>query len=130
MPNQDPSAGTAAIEAIYTHDLVSSFDILKPDVWAKLIRRHGKQGGEFFSTIRALGFSVPTSNEDYSHFEDDWIHETIQAVTPIVIGAAGAVTTFTIGPNSIPVNGNHYIRIKDKLQLINRVAVYVTDITE
>lgn len=124
-----PGPGTDAVQAVYTHDLVSSFDILKPDVWAKLIRRHGKQGGEFFSTIRALGFSVPTSNEDYSHFEDEWTHETVGVVAPIVVGAAGAVTTFTIAPASIDASGNFYVRVKDGILLKDGTKVFVTDIT-
>jgi hypothetical protein len=124
-----PGPGTAAVQAVYTNDLVSSFDIIKPDVWAKLIRRHGKQGAEFFSTIRALGFQVPTSNEDYSHFEDDWIHETVGVAAPIVVGAAGAVTTFTIAPASIDANGDFYIRKKDTILLQDGNQAYVTDIT-
>lgn len=124
-----PGPGTAAIQSVYTNDLVSTFDILKPDVWAKLMRRHGKQGAEFFSTITSLGFKVPTSNEDYSHFEDDWIHETVGAVAPIVVGLAGAVTTFTIDPLSIPTTGTAYVRVKDTLLLKDGTQVYVTDIT-
>jgi len=124
-----PGPGTGAVNAAYTHDLVSSFDILKPDVWAKLIRRHGRQGAEFFSTIRALGFSVPTNNEDYSHFEDDWIHETVGVVAPIVQGGVGAVTTFTIAPASIDANGNFYVRVKDDILLKDGTMCYVTDIT-
>jgi len=121
------AAGTSAFRSTYTNDLVSSFDILKPDVWAKLVRSHGKQGAEFFSTIRALGFQVPTSNEDYSHFEDDWIHETTQ-VTSFSGGATpGVVATFTVG--NVPSSGQVYIRAKDDMLLATGDVVYVTDVS-
>ena len=122
------AAGTAAVQAVYTHDFVSSFDILKPDVWASLIRARGKQGGEFFSTITSLGFKVPTSNENYSHFEDDWIHETVGVVAPINYGAINTGGDFVIAPASLDSDNQFYLREKDEIILKDGTVCYVTDI--
>jgi hypothetical protein len=115
-----------AVNAVYTHDFVSSFDILKPDVWASLIRARGKQGGEFFSTITSLGFKVPTSNEDYSHFEDDWIHETAGVVGTVVYGAVNLGATFVLEVEA--VTNRFYLREKDEVILKDGTVCYVTDI--
>lgn len=122
------SAGTAAVQAIYTNEIETSFNILKPDKWAQLMRSHGKQKSEYFSVITQLGFKVAATNETYSHFEDDWIHETVKAAAPIVIGAAGADTTFVIDPQSLDSDNRFYLREKDAILLQNGVRAYVRDI--
>ncbi len=122
------SAGTAAVQSIYTNEIAISFDILKPEVWSSLMRSHGGQKSEYFSVITQLGFKVAATNETYSHYEDDWIHETVKAAAPIVIGAAGAATTFVIDPVSLDSDNRFYVREKDQILLQNGVRVTVNDI--
>ena len=127
----DITAGTAAVQSIYTNEIATSFEFLKPEKWGSLMRSHGNQGADYFSTITALGFKVATKNETYSHFEDDWITETVAIADPVVYGVAGATATFTIGAASIPAAGagDPYIRVKDTLITQAGNMVYVTDIT-
>lgn len=122
------ASGKSAVKAVYTSDLVTSFDIIKPEVWASLVKSKGNQA-DYFNVIASLGFKIPTSNVTYEHFEDDWVHESVAAKAPIVIGAAGAVTTFTVADANVDTNGNFYVRAKDVLLLQNGTRATVTDIT-
>ena len=122
------TSGNDAVKSIYTNDIVSSFNILKPEKWDALMRSHGNQNAEYFNVINKLGFKVATTNESYSHFEDEWIHETVLAKAPIVVGAAGVVTTFTIDPANLDPDNNFYLRIKDQVLTQTGVLCYVTAI--
>ena len=122
------TSGNASVNAIYTNSIVSTFNILKPEQWSQLMKSHGNQNAEYFNVINSLGFKVPTTNETYQHFEDDWIHETVKAVAPIVVGAAGADTTFTIDPANLDSDNNFYLRAKDTILLQNGVRAYVKSI--
>jgi hypothetical protein len=124
------TAGTAAVKATYTNAIATSFDILKPEVWSKMMKSHGNQNAEYFSVISSLGFKVASANETYRHYEDDWIHETVKVTTPITDSAGiGLLAKFTIHADSIDASNRFYIREKDILisQAGNRM--YVTDIT-
>ena len=125
MPTTGP--GTASVDAVYTNEIATSFDILKPEVWSTLMKSHGNQKAEFFTTLTSLGFKVPSTNESYEHYEDDWIHETV-GVLSAVVGGAGADTTFVLAPASLDSNNRFYVRLRDVLLLQNGVRAYVKDI--
>jgi len=55
------TGGTAAQRAVYTNEIATSFDILKPEVWSKLMKAHGNQNAEYFSVIAQLGFKVASA---------------------------------------------------------------------
>ena len=112
MPITGP--GTAAVNAVYTNEIATSFDILKPDEWSQLMKSHGNQKADYFKMLTSLGFKVAATNQTFSHFEDDWIHETVGAVAPIVIGAAGADTTFVIAPASLDSENRFYLRERER----------------
>jgi len=67
-------AGNTAVQAVYTHEIATSFDILKPEVWSSLMKSHGNQKADYFKMLTSLGFKVPSMNETFRHYEDDWIH--------------------------------------------------------
>ena len=121
-------ASTASVQAVYTNEIATSFDILKPEVWSQLMKSHGTQKAEYFTMLHAMGFKVASTNETFRHYEDDWIHETVGAVAPIAIGAAGADTTFTIAPASLDSDNRFYIRERDHVLLQDGVRAYVKDI--
>ena len=120
--------GNASVNAVYTNEIATSFDILKPEVWSKLMKSHGNQKADYFKMLTSLGFKVASTNETFTHYEDDWIHETVGAVAPIVVGAAGADTTFTVSPASLDSDNRFYLRERDHLLLQNGVRAYVKDI--
>jgi len=122
------TAGTASVEAVYTNEIATSFDILKPEVWSQLMKAHGNQKAEYFTMLTSLGFKVATTNETFRHYEDDWIHETVAVTTPINIGAAGADSDFVIAPASLDASNRFYLRVKDHLLMQDGVRVYVKDI--
>jgi len=130
MPVDPIVAGHAAVTAVYTNEIATSFDILKPEVWSKLMKSHGNQKAEYFNVIAQLGFKVPSTNETYRHYEDDWVHETVAATNPINVGLAGAATDFVIAPQSLDTSADKrfYLREKDQILLQTGVRAYVTDI--
>jgi len=121
-------AGNTAVQAVYTHEIATSFDILKPEVWSSLMKSHGNQKADYFKMLTSLGFKVPSMNETFRHYEDDWIHETVAAVAPIVVGGAGADTTFTVAPASLDSENRFYLRERDHVLLQNGVRAMVKDI--
>ena len=122
------ATGNASVNSVYTNEIATSFDILKPEVWSQLMKSHGNQKAEYFTMLTSLGFKVASTNETFRHYEDDWIHETVGAIAPIVVGAAGADTTFTMSASNLDASNRFYLREKDHLLLQNGVRVYVKDI--
>lgn len=57
--------------------IVSTFDILKPEVRAELYRRRGDQGLSLFEKFESLGYMEKVSRSMRKTYEDDWIHQTI-----------------------------------------------------
>ena len=49
MPITGP--GTAAVNAVYTNEIATSFDILKPDEWSQLMKSHGNQKADYFKKL-------------------------------------------------------------------------------
>jgi len=71
--------GPEAIAAIYASDIISNFDLHKPEILNTLFNRFGDQGASYFQLIRSIGFEKPVANDTYGHFEDNHIHEIRKA---------------------------------------------------
>ena len=52
-----------AIAQIYASDIVSGFDIHKPEFLNQLFSRYGDQGASFFQLIRSMGFEKPVAQD-------------------------------------------------------------------
>ena len=70
----------AAVSAPYASEIISTFDIDKPERLNVLFRRRGDQGLGFFRLIESLGFKMPVAQDLYEHDEEDWIHETFHSL--------------------------------------------------
>ena len=79
-----------AIAAIYASDIVSGFDIHKPEKLNVLFARYGDQGASFFNLIRSLGFEKQVSLDTYGHFEENRIHETVKVASNVESSGTGA----------------------------------------
>jgi hypothetical protein len=117
-----------AIAAIYASDIVSGFDIHKPEKLNVLFARYGDQGASYFNLIRSLGFEKQVSLDTYGHFEENRIHETVKVASDVESSGVGADIEFTISSDSLDTNNNFYLREWDVLLFPNEVTGSVTDI--
>ena len=90
--------------APYAEQVVSSFDIWKPEKLNKLFRIRGQQGADYFNLIKSLGFEIPVARDSYSHYEENWIWDTF-STTGSAAGGAGAAVTLTLDANSYSTAG-------------------------
>jgi hypothetical protein len=117
-----------AIAAIYASDIVSGFDIHKPEKLNVLFSRYGDQGASFFQLIRSMGFEQPVANDAYGHFEENHIHEVIHSRDIEAQPAVGADMVFTLDTQDLDANNNFYLRLYDVIMFPNEVTGIVTDI--
>jgi len=122
----------AAASAAYTDSYVSSFDvdIHKPDKRNALFRQYGNQGLTFFQLLDTLGNITPSTQTQVSHFEEDWIHETLVAGSAVAAGAAGAAITIPIDSSTVDSEGNFYVREGDVILFPSRAVGVVTAVNK
>lgn len=117
-----------AIAQIYASDIVSGFDIHKPEKMNVLFSRYGDQGASYFQLLRSLGFESEVSLDTYSHYEENRIHEVVIVDAIVAQPAIGADIVFVIDANSLDANNNFYLRKWDVILFPNEVTGSVVDI--
>lgn len=117
-----------AIAQIYASDIVSGFDIHKPEKMNVLFSRYGDQGASYFQLLRSLGFESEVSLDTYSHYEENRIHEVIIVDAIVSQPAIGADIVFVIDALSLDANNNFYLRKWDIILFPNEVTGSVVDI--
>ena len=117
-----------AIAEIYASEIVSGFDIHKPEKLNVLFSRYGDQGASYFQLIRSLGFEKEVSLDTYGHYEENRIHDVVRVASNVPQPAADADIQFTISSDSLDANNNFYLRKWDQLLFPNEVTGSVTDI--
>lgn len=117
-----------AIAQIYASDIISGFDLHKPEIMNTLFRRFGDQGASYFQLIRSMGFESPVARDTYGHFEDNHIHEVVHVLDIVAQPAVGADIQFILDPVDLDANNNFYLRTWDILMFPNEVTGSVTDI--
>ena len=120
--------GPDAIANIYASDIVSGFDIHKPEKLNVLFSRYGDQGASFFQLIRSMGFEQPVANDAYGHYEENHIHEILHSREIVAQPIAGDPITFVLDQDDLDANNNFYVRLYDVLMFPNEVTGIVTDI--
>lgn len=109
-----------AVTGQISNNLVSLFNIHKPEKANFLFRRYGKQGVTAFQFLQSIGAVSPVAQDEFSHYEEDWIHATF---TPSVVGAGGAGVTVnvTLSASDMDGLGNSYPRVGDIVMFNNGV---------
>lgn len=118
----------ASFTGFYSEDVISSFDIDKPEVYAKLIRAYGDQGLTYFHMIKALGFTSPVAQTTFSHYEEDWIHEVFHSLNLVSAPGAGAVALVTLQPADLDASNRFYPRERDVVLFPNEVTGVITNV--
>lgn len=117
-----------AIAQIYASDIVSGFDIHKPEYLNQLFSRYGDQGASFFQLIRSMGFEKPVAQDTYGHFEENHIHEIVHSREIVAQPAQGDPITFVLDTTDLDASNNFYIRKFDQMIFPNEVTGIVVDI--
>jgi len=117
-----------AIAQIYASEIVSGFDIYKPEKLNVLFNRYGDQGLSYFQILRSMGFEEPVSQDTYGHYEENRIHEICIVNANVSQPAQGADISFTLSPNSLDANNNFYVRKWDIILFPNEVTGSVVNI--
>lgn len=69
----------SSIAGNFQSNIVSAFDVVKPDILSKLFKQYGDQGLNWFLTLNQLGFVNPVANQVFNHYEDDLKNPTFKA---------------------------------------------------
>ncbi len=119
-----------AIAQIYASDVISGFDLHKPEIMNSLFNRFGDQGASYFQLIRSMGFELPVANDTYGHFEENHIHEIVHSRAIVAQPAVGANITFVLDDADLDANGEYYVRLYDIIMFPNEVTGSVITIDE
>lgn len=85
-----PTANKPPVQGLHSTEIISSLDIDEPDVLRTLFSTKGDQWKSSFGRIiQMCGFSSPTDQEIYYHYEDDDFMRPIEVSGPIVTAGAG-----------------------------------------
>jgi hypothetical protein len=122
--------GPEAIAQIYASDIVSGFDIHKPENLNQLFSRFGDQGASFFQLIRSMGFEKEVSLDEYGHWEENRIHEILHVRANVPQPAQGDPITFVLDTTDLDTNNNFYARLYDQILFPNEVpgAIMTIDV--
>lgn len=93
------ATGAVTIDA---SKIITTFDIDKPEVRAKLFRIRGNQGMNFFMIMESLGYSRPVIQNKSKQYEEDWIHQTIHLGNTMT--ATGNPDEYTFELSSVAPN--------------------------
>lgn len=117
-----------AIAQIYASDIVSGFDIYKPEKMNELFMRYDDQGMSMFNLIRSMGFEKEVSLDTYGHYEENKIHETIKVRDIVGQPGVGADIVFVLATDSMDANNRFYPREYDTILFSTEVTGYISDI--
>jgi hypothetical protein len=89
--NVTPSLAQVTTSESYVSSVDFLSEIHKPDVGETLVKRYGDQSLTGF--IDMMGGKKPVANKEFSHYEEDWIHQTFATSSSATEGAGAGVVT-------------------------------------
>lgn len=117
-----------AVSAVYAFDIISNFDIHKPERLNTLFRKYGDQGLSAFNLIKSLGFETPVKQDIYGHNEELRIHENFKVNAIVADPGVGNDIAVVLHPDSLDGSNRFYPRLDDNVIFPNEVTGYVQDI--
>jgi hypothetical protein len=106
-------ANIPAVAGNFQSNIVSAFDVVKPEILSKMFKRYNDQGLSWFLTLNQLGFLKPVSNQIYSHYEDDLKNPTFLSRGIVAQPAAGASMDVILAAVNVDTNNGFYPRLGD-----------------
>ncbi len=117
-----------AVSGIYATEIISTFDIDKPERLNTLFRRRGDQGMGYFRLLESLGFKMPVAQDTYEHDEEDWVHETFHSRNIVAAPGPGNNSLITLDPVDLDGGNRFYPRLWDTVMFVNEVTGQIIDI--
>lgn len=111
-------ANTSVVSGILTEQIMSLYDVLKPQMIPTLFARFGSQYMPQFMIFRALGREEPIAGDEWHGWEENWYHDVIITSTDTAAGStAGATVDITLDPSLVDADGNYYPRVGNIVSL-------------
>lgn len=79
-------ANASGASGINTSDIISTFNVDKPEVRNVLYRALSSQGANLFPIFKSIGMDIAVAQDIQQQYEEDYIHQTIH------VGSGGIVT--------------------------------------
>jgi hypothetical protein len=116
------------VGAMYAEEIVSAFDVYKPEILPEVFNRYGDQGAEFFNMLRTLGFDKPTAQDEFSHFENNRLHHNFTNKTLVADQGAGNSVNVTLVAADLDAGNRFYPRKYDSVIFPNETVGQITSI--
>ena len=110
-----------AVTAPINNTLVSTFNLHKPEYSNFLFRKYGKQGFTAFQFLQSLGNVTPVAQENFYHFEENWIASSFTTTANVQSANNGDSVSLVVSPAYIDTLGNYYPRLNDILMFADGV---------
>lgn len=122
-------SGTDAVQAIYANNIVSGFEVHKPENHNKLFEKYGGQGMEFFMLLKSLGKMRMISQESFKKFLKGWITESFKVDANVASPGAGASGVYPLHPDSVDAANRIYERLYDTVYFQDGTTAMITGIS-
>jgi len=116
------------VSAVATDELVTTFDIHKPEIRNKLFRQYGNQGVLYYDVVKSLGYASAVAQTEFSHYAEGWIHQNVEVRNNVADPGAGNSIDFTLAATDLDSNNNFFIQEDDTVMFTNEVTGTVTNI--
>lgn len=114
--------------AEFLSDIVSGFDLHKPEISSKLRRPFGKQFAGHFMNLREWMFFKAVAQETYGHFELSRFHDSFIVAADVAAPVGQADITVVIDTDSLTSDNKFYPRKWDTVFFPNEVTGQIIDI--
>ena len=102
-----------AVRSPYASDIVSSFDVHKPEYLMQLFADKGHNISMYQKITSMYGFEVPAANDTVRHFENrDW-HRPITVRSNVTDPGAGNTATITLATGDLDASNRFYPQVGD-----------------
>jgi len=117
-----------SVTPIYASEIVSGFDVWKPEQLADLFKRYGDQGMGYFMLLKTLGFEKPVAQDSYSHWEENLKHVSFKTRNNVSSPGAGADALITLHADDLDASNRFYPRLWDTVIFANEVTGQIVTI--
>lgn len=114
-----------AISEVFTRDVISSFDLHKPQRLSRLFRPFGDQGASHFMMFKDMMFEEAVMNETFGHNELNRYHTKAIVRANVTAPAAGANLSFVLSTDSMDAQNRFYPRKGDTVMLKNEQTAFI-----
>ncbi len=99
-----------SVKGLRTELIMATADWAKPEVANVLFRRYGAQGQPVLQFFRSVSREEPVTNDTYSAYEENWIHENVTVGANISDPGAGNSMDIPLDASDLDSLNNFYAR--------------------